>query len=221
MHALLIIVAAEIPFENTHKLQIDRQNILLEHFFSAIDSACMGQRMDNQTIYEACNWKLVPDFAIECLHGIVNRMRFDSVQHGNFVLEYLPSTVERTSIHNCKQTYQLQTRMLPREMRCISVSKNLIFGTIDLQRLPPRMHTLDVSQNNISGPIVQRDLPDTLRNVLIYHNKIQQDVLYYEYLPETLLMVSLGQNSIRLIRPVDGMRRRNIFYGDRGMLRLE
>ena len=217
MNAFLITIAAdipEIPVSTEQQLQIDRQNILLEQFFGAIDSAYMEKRMGNRSIREVCDWEELPNCIISCWNGLIHGMHLDGVQHGNFLIEYLPSTVAEIFIHSCKQKYQLQTRMLPRHIRWFSMYKNKLFGTIDLQGLPPRTLLLDVSRNNISGPIILRDLPQAMYNIFLDNNKIQQDVLFYSNLPVSLKLVSLRGNRIRAIQPTgENVDHRDIFHG--------
>ena len=220
MSAFFVILAADIPnnpLEISRQTQIDCQNLLFKKFCSRIDRAYMEERMEHHTIREVCDWEVQPNFDIGCTDGLINHILFRALQHGNFLIEYLPSTIERVSIRRCKQNYQLQTRRLPKQMRWLNLNNNLLFGTIDFQHLPPRMVTFDVSRNKISGPIILRNLPETMQNICIFKNSIQQDVLYYDALPETLTVVSLGENAIRSIRPIDeDMPEKNIFYGRKG-----
>ena len=194
----------EAAYHAARELQLDRQAALITRFFSDIDSAFLDTRTDDFTMREVCDWrKTAQTFALECRYGLVQNIRFGSVQHGNFQIGYTPHTVERLSIYNCKQRYVLETRTLPRGSKWVFFHRNLIFGTLDLEHLPPIIQTFDVSENRITGPIVLRNLPSTLCNLFIYSNRIQQEVLYYDTLPKALGCVSLGKNAIDAIRPID------------------
>ena len=226
MNACLITLAADIadaPFQDSQPLQIERQNILLETFFSTIDSAYMNERMGGQTTRETCEWGgNSHNFAIRCIDGIVNSMCFESVYQGNFSIEFLPTTIEQIILRRCNQKYQLQTRMLPKGMKWLYLTNNLLFGTIDIQNLPRHMRVFDVSKNNINGPIILRGLPKTICNLCVSQNDIQQEVLYYDDLPGSLIWVSLGGNRIHSIQPIDdGETQHNIFYGSKGLWRTE
>ena len=225
MNAFLFTISVDISeelFQNSQQLEIDRQTILLETFFSTIDSAYMNEQMGDQTIREACEWgRHLARFAIRCIDGIVNIMFFVSVNKGNFLIAYLPRSIEHIVLCGCDQEYQLQTRMLPMRMSSMDLSDNYLFGTIDLQHLPPRMQSFDVSNNAIEGPIILRDLPETIENIWMDQNNIQQDVLYYGNLSDKLIKVSLERNDIRSIRPIDEETpRRDIFYDFTGSLEV-
>ena len=231
MNAFLLAISFDMPtfavamepFDETKQVQLGRQSALLETFFSKIRPKYMAERMGGQTMHEICEWRgFVAKFVIHCIDGFVNNISIEKVNQGNFLIEYLPSATEQIILRGCKQEYQLETRKLPKHMKCVYLKDNFLFGTIDFQHLPPQMDTLDVSNNAIEGPIILRDLPETMRSISIFDNSIAQDVLYYGYLPKTLTVVSLWGNSFRSIQRIDeAMPRRDIFYNRLGKREID
>lgn len=147
---------------------------------------------------------------VSCVGKDVHKIRYQQFTHGNFNIHILPSSVETLMIMNCEQEYTLDTRSLPRKLKILSLSSNAIYGTIDLTALPEKIEKINLWQNSISGPICLHRLPETLQQLYLHQNAINQEVVFYDNLPEGIIINLLGNrasnhtnNSIKEVRALN------------------
>eukprot|EP00009_Paramoeba_aestuarina_P006797 CAMPEP_0201517368 /NCGR_PEP_ID=MMETSP0161_2-20130828/8493_1 /ASSEMBLY_ACC=CAM_ASM_000251 /TAXON_ID=180227 /ORGANISM="Neoparamoeba aestuarina, Strain SoJaBio B1-5/56/2" /LENGTH=193 /DNA_ID=CAMNT_0047914845 /DNA_START=1006 /DNA_END=1587 /DNA_ORIENTATION=+ len=117
-------------------------------------------------------------------------------------LDYIPNSTRCIRIIVCDQEFELKTRLLPREAQSINLSKNRIFGNIDLRNLPANLEEMDVSDNHISGDVLLDNLPYTLENLDLRNNQFQETVAYYGWLPEATERICLQGNRFTSVHPI-------------------
>ena len=179
------------------------QNALMRLFFADISQEGMFLLTIRFARGERGNqWK-----GVICSNGVVLKVHYSQFSHGNFNLSALPHTTTNIWICSCKQTFEIQTRSLPRELELLNLSVNMICGRIDLTTLPPKLLTADLSQNKLTGPIQLTHLPESMCTLDLQYNKISQHVLWYDNLPGTIRRIKLFAPSeyhrIGKVRAVD------------------
>ena len=150
-------------------------------------------------IRQVCTWPKTEKCTIECIDGLIDQIKSDSVWEGAIRLSFVPSSVKVLKIDNCRQYSQVNTRLLPRCALHISLVNNLYFGRLYLRFLPWELEHLNVSRNKFRGLLDLTDVPYTLIYLDLSHNKFTQETLYYTHLPDALRVFAHG-NRIRNAR---------------------
>ncbi|KNH05588.1 leucine rich repeat domain protein [Perkinsela sp. CCAP 1560/4] len=130
-------------------------------------------------------------YGIHCCGRLVIRISHFRFQHGNFNLSTLPHSVTKILLVQCGQTFKIQTRSLPRELLVLSLGGNKIYGRVDLTTLPPKLKAANLWVNMLKGPIKLTHLPNSLQTLVLYGNKINQDVVWYDNLPDNIRRIHL------------------------------
>ena len=165
-----------------------------------------------------CSWRKVT-----CSNGEISKIRIFDIEVGDLSVAYLPPKVQFFELSNCGFASTIETSLFPRESRVMIFEQNKIQGTVDLTRLPQKLVLLNLSENSIVGPISLTHLPKTFEALYISRNKIEQKVVYYANLPETLAIVNYDRRArqsgrdetIGTFRPVttkDAVNERSVFY---------
>ena len=123
---------------------------------------------------------------IECEAGIIRKISFSYNTLGNYRIADAPSVTRILSIGYAKQSYQLESRLFPRESLKVCFPGNEIFGTIELRTLPRNLQLLNLMGNRIVGPVYLTNLPESLVHLWIHGNQIQQDFILYTKTPSSL-----------------------------------
>ena len=58
------------------------------------------------------------------------------IEIGNLALEYAPNTVQVLRCYGAKQSYHVDTRLLPLDLRKLEIQRNMIHGALELRKLP-------------------------------------------------------------------------------------
>ena len=185
---------------------VDLQRVLLGLAFERFPDEALQQLSKGKEMNDFCSWydedTLGHKFRVRCDSQILQSLTMYGVRLGNLNIEYLPSTIEYLSVEFCDQSYQLETRRLPRMIKKVQLSNNHIHGNIDLTALPGRLDTLSANMNDIRGEIFLAHLPPNLKWLSLSHNKIRQKTVYFHNLPPTLARVDVSQNNIKEVRPL-------------------
>ena len=181
------------------KTRLAYQELDLARFFQKIERGFYNEAASGRIPYRNM------EIFVKSRKGFVQEVDVHYKSFGDFSISDLPATVRRISITECGQNYQLETRLLPRELRTLNMESNHIFGTVDLQSLPHKIVKFDVKRNLITGPVVLSGLPPFLEIIDLSDNDIEQKVVYYEHIPEHIAFINLRNNKIGDIQQVDGL----------------
>ena len=147
-----------------------------------------------------CLWK-----GIECTDDKhIQKVKMSYRSSGNFLVGFLPHSVEYLSIIFCKQTFVFSARELPLNIHLLDFGNNLITGSLRCEYLPRKLHEVTLQNNKLTGPLFLHDLPPNLAYLRLHFNKIHQSVVYYHELPKTIIIISLypGGNKISRVLPL-------------------
>ena len=149
-----------------------------------------------QPIEKICEWRRGYRFAVECENQVIRELNMNSCAEGDVEIEYLPNSLRILRIVHSGQNYNIRTRLLPRNARSIELQQNRIYGEIDLRTLPRNLETMNLSQNEITGPIELTSLPQFLRWIDLRDNRIEQRLVCFDILPDTIEKIDLTGNAI-------------------------
>ena len=140
----------------THELQA----ILMERFFQEVDGEAIQAMSEGQSYHDICQWNLkrekpftLSTFKAECVEGDLYTILISFIPRGNFHIGFLPNALVSLQINDSLQSYVLDTRRLPRDLRNLLLQYNRIFGSLNLQSLPLQIEQVMLRGNLVSGPI--------------------------------------------------------------------
>ena len=214
VEVMLFVLLATTDTDVQHRIRGESADSLRMHdalllaVFEDISSSLVRFLSFNEPQRKVCAWRqqgfksgTVDYFHIVCEWNEIKSFEVLNIrEQGNYKYAYAPHSARVLHIENCDQFYQLETRLLPKSAVSISLARNVIYGTIDLQSLPPNLESIDLHDNAISGRIHLFKLPRTLKNIRLADNKIKQSVLYFADLPESLSLIDLRRNEVRSVR---------------------
>ena len=168
-------------------------------FFTHVDQDFVNEISNGDSLRDICEgWS-----GISCEQKIVTEVCFTNVSMGNFWLPFLPSTVKSVQIINSKQSYSLDSRLIPKDCQILNLSGNKIQGPFILKTLPQGIRHIDLSHNEIRGPFHLIGLPSRLESLIITFNLVKQKFVFYDRIPESLNKIDLvgshDTNEIRYI----------------------
>ena len=179
----LLISAADIP-----PLNEKFQESLLDAVFENVSAEFLTKiNKRSGSIAGHCFWD-----GIVCSNRRLTKIDYEDCHYGNFNIAFLPHTANYIGIESCEQSYEVSTRCLPSESRCIYFRDNKIFGKFEMRTLPPNLIVLNVSLNAISGPIVLTHLPERLEAVYMWGNDLNKQTIYYANLPESVCYLQIS-----------------------------
>ena len=195
MSVFRIIIAADLPSsENTNW-----RDKLIQKFLEGINSSGWEEISTLKTKEEIIYFDDICDYmGITCRDTEVTEVLFRDFIHGNFQIGYLPHSVEVVDISYSRQTFQLETRAFPRQLRSIQLFINLITGSIDLTNLPTNLEEAHFDGNQLTGPISLTCLPRTLRILHLGMNPIAQHTVLVGALPPHIETIALPTRNKRL-----------------------
>ena len=187
------------------------------------NSAFFGPQTADGTLADACSWVGVRCAKDKSVAGI-NWEAAPRVK-GTISLDVLPQNLNDLNLskddgNGESLTGTIETSLLPRSLKVVSVMYNAFFGTldltslpepleylmgranrfcgsIDLTRLPKRMCTLSLSENQLRGTISLCALPETLRGLYLDRNALHGTVTF-EKLPRHSIVVNLKNNAFEV-----------------------
>uniref|UniRef100_A0A7S4KS23 Uncharacterized protein n=1 Tax=Paramoeba aestuarina TaxID=180227 RepID=A0A7S4KS23_9EUKA len=139
---------------------------------------------------------------IICFENVAVKFRLAHFHFGNLNPHALPNTIRSLRLFACKQHYPLYTRSLPKDLRGIGLRQNRIYGRLDLTTLPPLLQLANFRENELCGPIDLTKLPKDLQKLDLSSNSIRQHTVFYDSVPENLVIRLDGPNERRRIRNV-------------------
>ena len=202
------------------------RNISMETFFLEINEGFIEQISTTKDPTDVCG----PDSkgtewgGICCNSGLVFRIFYDDIDVGNFLINFLPNTIQALQLTRAHQVYSLQARLLPRNLSELNLSGNLIFGTVNLTELPTSIRFVNLQANDLRAPVSLVGLPKRLSLLNIGFNHIKQKVVYYRELPEEIERIDITATQISLLRPIDhekSAKFKHIFDGDSRRTKIE
>ena len=141
------------------------------------------------------------------IHCRVESIAFNGLGDiGQMHLEHLPNTVQRLEVIACDQCFSVETRYLPRKLEYCNLSHNKIYGSLDLTALPTRMTEFDMRSNRITGKVNILRLPNTMTRLFLHNNRITQHTVYFDEVPECVVVIDLHGNKVKRVRHVSGMK---------------
>ena len=181
----------------------EAQKSLMRSFFARIPESALTSIHHGNFEGDACDgpetkkWK-----GVMCTDGVINSIDFSLLLAGQFTMACIPPDVQNVQINSCNQQWQLDTGVLPRELRRLGARHNMISGTVDLRRLP--QHTVEVSLdwNEITAPVYLTELPRAFETLSLNNNLIQQKDVPYGNLPSSLQSVEIEDNSVKRLTKV-------------------
>ncbi|KNH05781.1 hypothetical protein XU18_2127 [Perkinsela sp. CCAP 1560/4] len=198
------------PFQPYRK--VIWQNTLMGLFFGEISGEGIAILTEDAQHGNYCEaWH-----GVKCTNGIVTEVRYRRFAHGNFNIHALPPSTQVIWIFQCRQTFSIDTRLLPRELVTLTLSSNKIHGRIDLTTLPSRLRKAHLWGNKLSGPIDLRELPSTLLVIELRRNKIKQHTVLYDNLPMNITTISLSYpevGEIHSVKPSRAVANKRLFRG--------
>ena len=181
----MLLAISLLGVDTTHKLDCTSQALLMVRFYDEIPETGV-LRITNHRQRDVCSWE-----GIMCRNGCIVSIVYKERMLGNFKIAFAPPTLTTLTVIHCEQSYEVETRMLPRQIVSLNLNRNRIFGELDLTKLPPRMVNFEIAYNHIKGPIVVRDLPESLKLIDLSNNPLKQHTLFYENLPPGLKSIRL------------------------------
>ena len=187
------------------------QRELMLKFFETLSHKARRQLTYRNKSQHVCKWnngsdvRVNPPFlgGVECTNFLVTKVYYENSRKGHFNIHYLPPTVKDLQIIHCNQRYKVLTRMLPRDAERIDISRNAIFGTIDLRSLPLKTQHFLANDNRISSIEPLIDLPKSLVCVSLKANDIHQSAVFCDArsIPE-VISIHLEGNKIKKSRNI-------------------
>ena len=183
---------------------------LMEVVFQDIQPVVLETISHGESLENLCRWPKYSEnmtcmyvmlFEVICQEEAPTHLTFMGFENiGTIHYAYLPPDLKCLTISCCEQTYELQTRLLPTNLRELNMAGNKIYGPIDMQNLPRKIEVFDVSQNYIKGPISLQGLPPNLKVAKLWDNRIKQRLVPCDPLPSGVTCVDLTINRVREIR---------------------
>uniref|UniRef100_A0A7S4KHD4 Leucine-rich repeat-containing N-terminal plant-type domain-containing protein n=1 Tax=Paramoeba aestuarina TaxID=180227 RepID=A0A7S4KHD4_9EUKA len=206
----MIFCVFTLAADSSHRprgVRIDCRNILMKMFFEGLSKG--GRKLLRPVARRSdfCRWNGIacdPSYEIQ----EISYRNFDN--WGNFNIHAVPPTTLNLEISQCRQTFHMDMRMLPRNLQYVNLSNNQITGILDLIVLPEKIQQFIVENNLLTGYINLTNLPRTLQALNVGKNKIQQRTVYYDDLPDRLghvtLVMDYGKEHIYQVRALDPAR---------------
>ena len=204
---LLILLQDEatnaVDIQDTHSpedlIASPMTQLLMERVMATVDHSHRIQNNDGSYL-DACTWP-----GVRCTSGgEIYKISWPKARNrapkGCPQLEFLPPSIRKLNIHGQRIHRHLSVRDFPRESRIIDVSKNELFGRLELDALPLHLHVFDGPYNKFTGPIDLVRLPPALHVLNLYGNHIEQDEVFCDTFPPSVENIDLRFNAVYTLR---------------------
>ena len=132
--------------------------------------------------------KTLPPKLMKCLlRGVTITRKVD--------LRWLPSDVWFFGVLDGVMWGTCCLTSLPKNMKALILTSNVLSSSIVLDRLPEQLETLDVSKNGLSGTINLRNLPKKIETLGLSDNRFSGEI-DISNLPNYVVKIDLSGNSL-------------------------
>ena len=189
--------------------QIQMQKTLLEEFFRDVRQPLMTRFSGGALFDDICEWKVPAGedhFRFDCDEsGRLDCIYIADLFSAAVDLSHVPPTVTGLQIFGCDIDRPLQTRHLPRCAEIVDLSRDMLWGELNLTHLPSALNYFSVQSNSFSGSVTLQNIPPKLMLIDISMNNLRMKTLYYGQLPHSIEIYLKG-NRIGKVMPIDASR---------------
>ena len=191
------------------ELQLQMQKKLLKEFFSDVPEQLMMKFSSASSFDDICEWNVPTGedhFRFDCDEsGRLDCIYIADLFSAAVDLSHVPPTVTGLQIFGCDIDRPLQTRHLPRCAEVVDLSRDMLWGELNLTHLPSALNFFSVQSNSFSGSVTLQNIPPKLMLIDISMNNLRMKTLYYGQLPHSIEIYLKG-NRIGKVMPIDASR---------------